>query len=321
MLKFLVDKTDEGIKLFKFVKNQLKNASLGAIYTLFRKKDVKVNNHHEKKDYILKAHDVVVIYGNDEKLQSFLKRNQVEEAMPLPFPIIFEDENLLIINKPQGLLSQGDRSGELSLIEYTKNYFAYKKEDAKVYPLHRLDRNTSGLIAIAKNYHTSQVLSNLMKDHRFVEKIYLALVVGVVSESGEISKNLKKDERTNFVKVDEEGKTAKTLYEVEETFDEVSLLSLTLLSGRGHQLRVHLASIGHPICMDEKYGNFAFNKSFQQKYKLRHIFLHAKSLRFKNIKDEQLQYLNGKIFLAPLPKVEEDIINILRGEKYGTISN
>lgn len=321
MLKFLVSKTDDGVRLFKFIKDQLKNASLGAIYTLFRKKDIKVNNHHEKKDYILKVNDIVLIYGNDEKLKSFLKKDEVNEAKPLPFPIIYEDENLLVINKPQGILSQGDKSGELSLIEYVKNYFAYKKEETKVYPLHRLDRNTSGVIAIAKNYRTSQVLSNLIQNHQNVEKKYLALVVGKINSSGEISKNLKKDEKNNFVRVDEEGKASKTLYEVEEIFDEVTLLSLTLLSGRGHQLRVHLASINHPIVMDEKYGNFAFNKAFANKYKLRHIFLHAKTLCFKNIKDEHLTYLNGKIFFAPLWKVEEDIINILRGEKYGTISN
>lgn len=312
MLEFLVGIADDGITLFKFCKKYLKNASLSRLYAIFRKKDIKVNGKHAKRGEVLHSGDKISIYGKDVNSLVSLKEDEKIIPKPLPFPIIYEDDNILVVDKPKGILSQKDKKDVVSLVEHVNAYLSFKKIDAKAYPIHRLDNMTSGVSILAKNYHAARVLSSAFLDHENVEKIYIALCFGIAKDEGDIKKKLKKDDKINFVRIDENGKDAFTHYRLIRLFDEqLSLLEIHLFSGRTHQIRVHLASESLPIVNDEKYGDFSKNKSFQKKYHDDRLFLHAKSICFKKIDDDILKYLEGKKFISPLPKVEANVLKLL----------
>ena len=175
-------------------------------------------------------------------------------------------------------------------------------------PAHRLDRNTSGLVVFGKNHNALTLLFDLFKNHDLINKHYLALVVGQVEkEKDTIDAPLLKDEETNTVRVAKNGKTAKTVYKLVKKYDEYSLLDITLLTGRTHQIRVHIAYNKHPIVGDSKYGDFEANKIFKQKYGLSSQFLHAYKMGFGDL-PAPLNNLSRKEFVA---EPREDIADIL----------
>ena len=194
--------------------------------------------------------------------------------------------------------------------EYDPSGSAYKPG-----PAHRLDRNTSGLVIFGKNLETLQYLSKALKDHELITKHYYTLVVGEIKEDGIIDSPLKKDENNNKVYVsplNEGGKPAKTLYHVLETFDGFTLLDVVLLSGRTHQIRVHMASINHPVIGDSKYGNFAINHEFEKKYHFSNQFLEAYELDFHKV-DGPLKKLRDENIVVELDKEYLNILNNIKG--------
>ena len=315
MREFIINNSENGLTLEKYVFKVLKNAPTSFIYKLFRKKDVKVNGHHQDKKYRLNANDIVAIYVTDQQFAVFEKEKELEPNTKIKDWIIYEDKNVLFVNKPRGLLVQKsdprDESLDQLVIEYlmaTNQYDPNKEKGFIPGPAHRLDRNTSGLVAFGKNHASLELLFGLFKNHDLINKHYLALVVGQVeNEKGTIDAPLKKDEETNTVKVAKNGKTAKTVYKLIKKYDEYSLLDVTLLTGRTHQIRVHMAYINHPIVGDAKYGNFAVNKEFKQKYGFQSQFLHAYKMGFGDL-PEPLSNLSRKEFTA---EPREDIANIL----------
>ena len=315
MQEFVIQNSENGLTLEKYVFKVLPAAPLSFIYKLFRKKDIKVNGHHEDKKFRLTTNDVVAIYINDEQIEEFQKEKSLNPNLKIKDWIVYEDSNVLFINKPRGLLVQKsapqDESLDQLVIEYlmaTNQYNPDKEKGFVPGPAHRLDRNTSGIVAFGKNHETLTMLFDLFKDHDLINKHYLALVVGNVEKDKDIiTAPLKKDEKNNKVIVSKDGKSAQTVYKVLKRFNGYTLLDVTLLTGRTHQIRVHMSYINHPIVGDAKYGNFAENKVFKDKYHFSSQFLHAYKLGFGELK-YPLNNLSKKEFVA---EPREEIANIL----------
>lgn len=315
MREFIINESENGLTLEKYVFKVLKTAPMSFIYKLFRKKDIKVNGHHEDKKYRLSTDEVVAIYITEQQFEEFLKDKELVPNTKIKDWIVYEDDNVLFVNKPKGLLVQKsaphDESLDQYVIEYlmaTNQYNPNKEKGFVPGPAHRLDRNTSGLVVFGKNHNALTLLFDLFKNHDLINKHYLALVVGQVEkEKDTIDAPLYKDEETNTVRVAKNGKTAKTVYKLIKKYHEYSLLDVTLLTGRTHQIRVHMAYINHPIIGDNKYGDFDANKIFKQKYGFSSQFLHAYKMGFGDL-PAPLTNLSRKEFTA---EPREDVADIL----------
>ena len=318
MQKFVISKFDSNQSLFKYIKKILKNAPLSFIYRIFRKKDVKVNGKRESDKYVLQENDEILLYITDNQYAEFTAEKELSAKDEISSYIIYEDENIIVINKPRGMLVQGDGSRDVSLDVMVNEYLMFKGKEGNFLsaPCHRIDRNTSGLVVFAKSIEVTQLMTKLFKEHTDLNKSYLTLVKGAPDPKGEVDAPLIKNEKLNKVfvgKVEEGAKPSKTLYERLFTNETVSLLKVKLLTGRSHQIRVHMAYIGHPVVGDSKYGDFVFNKEFEKQYGFKNQFLHASELSFKKL-ESGLKYLSGKTFTAPLPEDEEKILENIKGE-------
>lgn len=317
MIEKKIKHSEANQKIEKYIRKYLNNAPLSFIYKTFRKKDIKVNDHWVDKSYILKDDDIVKIYISDDQLQEFNEPKKIENIKLDRIDIVYEDNNILVVNKPKGILIHGDitekrKTLSNSVLSYLYNKGEYNdKEDCYVpSPVHRLDRNTSGLVIFAKNIISSQELMELFKEHKNIEKHYLVLVNGKTPINGRIDAPLIKNSKEGLVKVDFDSKLAKeaiTEYRVISQNDNYSLLDVNLLTGRTHQIRAHFLYLGFPLIGDPKYGNFKINKAFKEKYKMEHQFLHAYKIKFKNI-DGDLSYLSNKEFKIDLNNKEKNII-------------
>lgn len=316
MILLKVSSKDSNQRVDKYVKKYLNEAPLSFIYKLFRKKDVKINKHWVKENYILQEGDELSIYISDQQLEEFNKPKEIKKVN-LNHPIVYEDDNILIIDKPRGLLVHGDENEKVvTLANEVINYLYFKGEynpNDKGFtpaPAHRLDRNTSGLVVFAKNLVSLQELEELFKNKDNITKEYLALVKGKVDHKLEIDSPLLKDEKTGIVRVSKYGKTALTYVEKVKFYGDFTLVNVQILTGRTHQIRVHLSSLGYPIVGDSKYGDFKLNKMFKDLYGFENQFLHAYKLTFKNI-DGHLSYLSNKSFISKLPDKEEKLLKQL----------
>ena len=266
MKKFIADKNR---KLSKLALIHLNDLSYAELMRALRKKDVKVNGGRVDKDLLLNVGDVVEIYYAPTQAQGF--------------SVVFSDENVLIINKKSGCASE-DVFAKI-LVEYPSAKF-----------IHRLDRNTSGLMIFALNEQAEKELLLGFKERVFIKK-YHAKVKGVPKKQSSIlTAYLLKDEKNALVTVtDNKVKGSvmiKTGYEVLSQDGGNAVLSVTLYTGKTHQIRAHLAHIGHPILGDGKYGDFALNAEL----KLKRQLLTATSLTLKFSKDSCLYYLNDKTY-------------------------
>lgn len=223
--------------------------------------------------------------------------------------IIFEDSNLLIINKPRGLLLQqdGDNSHE-SLDKYVSDYLKMT-----AMPVHRLDKDTSGLCIFAKNKKAADEMGKIFNDHSQIEKHYLTLVAGNINEDGVVGAPLRKSfERKKMVvaPLKSGAKQAITKYHPVEQFKDYTLLDIQLLTGRTHQIRAHMSYIRHHVVGDIKYGDFKINNVFKRDFNFENQFLHAYKLKFLDIKGP-LNYLKNQEFSCDLPQELQEILKKL----------
>lgn len=320
-MDYTISEKEANQRIDKFLKRMLKDAPISFIYKMFRQKDVKVNGKKVPIDYLLKDGDKLSIYLKPALLEQFHK-----EALLRPvkadFPILYEDENILVVDKPKGLLVHGDEGEKrITLQNMVLNYLKEKGEwdpdDITGFipsPAHRLDRNTSGIVIFGKNLPTLQELLTLFRERDQIEKHYLLLVRGHTDKKGTIDLPLIKDAEKKMVHVgyiDKGAKPALTEYKRIKAYPVgFSLVEAELLTGRTHQLRVHFAAIGHPIVGDSKYGDFEVNERFAKVYGLHNQFLHASYFAFKEIPG-YLSYLSGKTFESPLPEKEQKILDSL----------
>lgn len=319
MKNYIVEKSESGQTLEKFIKKSIPGLPLSYIEKLFRKKDIKINGHWEAKKAIVKENDEVSVYITDVDYDRFTgDKKDIKSDNYIEQYIVYEDENILIINKPRGMLVQKDKASGKALDDLVLSYLKYKgeyDETNKAFtpgPAHRLDRNTAGLVIFGKNILTLQYLMAIMQDKSRIEKRYLALVKGVIDKPGKVEVPLRKIENKSLVVVDSVKNGAKeaiTLYEPIKKYKEYTLLSVQLLTGRTHQIRVHMAYINHPVIGDNKYGDFLLNKRIEKEYGLVNQFLVANYLKFHNL-DFPLDYLNEKEFKIDVPNDIVQILNI-----------
>ena len=223
--------------------------------------------------------------------------------------IVYEDNNLLIINKPRGLLLQQDGNSEHESLD--KIVGDYLK--AVAMPAHRLDKDTSGLCVFAKNKMTADELGKIFNNHTQIEKHYITLVGGVIEGDGVVDAPLRKSfERKKMIvaPLKSGAKSAITKYHVLEKYKDYTLLDVQLLTGRTHQIRAHMSYIRHHVVGDIKYGDYKVNNIFKREYDFENQFLHAQKLRFLDLKGP-LNYLKNKEFSCNLPPELEEILRKL----------
>ncbi len=222
--------------------------------------------------------------------------------------IIYEDDNILIINKPRGLLLQQDGSDNPSLDIIVSDYLKITPM-----PVHRLDKDTSGICVFAKNKRAADEMGKIFNDHSQIEKHYITLVSGNITEDGVVDAPLRKSfERKKMVvaPLKSGAKSAITKYHPVKNFKDYTLLDVELLTGRTHQIRAHMSYIRHHVVGDIKYGDYKVNNIFKREFGFENQFLHAYKLKFLDIKGP-LNYLKNKEFSCNLPLELEEILKKL----------
>lgn len=253
-MKFIVDENAEGQRLDIFLSEFMPTISRSKIQSEIKKGLTKINSKPVKPSYILRIGDIV------DFLPPIPSEQQVPIAENIPLQIVWEDENMAVVNKPSGMLTH-PTSQEMSgtLVNALLFKFGDNLSDLNGFLrrgiVHRLDRNTSGLIMIAKNNKTHEFLVEEMKEKRFCKK-YIAIVKGVIEQdefeiNSPIGRHLSQPHKQC---VREDGKESLTRVRVLERLKDATLIELTLITGRTHQIRVHLSSIGYPVYNDTLYG-------------------------------------------------------------------
>ena len=321
MISFIIKKEESGQSLEKYVKKTLSLAPLSFIYKLFRKKDVKVNGHWQDAKYVIKEGEEVSIYITDSQLEEFKRKVEIRNNEDISSWIIYEDNNLILINKPRGVLVQKNEESATALDEMVISYLSSKGEydpnkdlGYKPAPAHRLDRNTAGIVVFGKNIETLRYLSEALNDKSVIQKKYLTLVKGEIDSDGEVNAPLYKNAKTQRVSVSKEGKHSLTKYKVVRKLHGYTLLEVELLTGRTHQIRVHMAHINHPVVGDSKYGDYELNKMIEKKYGFKNQFLIAYQLVFNSL-DNPIKYLSKKKFEIPLTDEYNSLLNKLEEEE------
>ncbi len=247
-MKFEIDRRFDGARLDTFIRKKYKNKKLGFLYKSIRKGDVKVNNKSKHPSFKLQKGDVISFDAEieeEKKLDINLDNNEKETIKK---SIVYENDDFLLFNKPSGLVVHKGTGHKYGVLEMLKTY--YGNEDMHL--INRLDKDTQGLLIVSKNIVEARKLNKLFKN-RNVNKYYYAVVKGVPKKKKfTIEKSIKKT--GSGVKLSEQGKKAVTRCTVVKKSDFFALLDIDLVTGRKHQIRIHLADYGLPILGDYKYG-------------------------------------------------------------------
>ena len=303
MREIEISQREAGQRLDRFLSKYMPRASSGFLHKMLRKKNIKRNQAKAAGSDLLEAGDRIQLYFSEETLEKFLRPHQEPEGPRKEGPkkgsrekhsqvpgrkgvkLLYRDEDILAFHKPAGMLSQkaDPRDDSLNdyLIDYCLDQGILTREDLSTFRpsvANRLDRNTSGIVLCGISVRGLQTLSRLFKN-RSLGKFYLCPVKGEMHSTGRLTGYMSKDKKSNRViwsRVNETGAAAvETEYRVLDSSPEVSLLEIHLITGKSHQIRSHLASIGHPVLGDYKYGDRPFNDRLKAKYGLSHQLLHC----------------------------------------------
>ena len=298
MKEFIIQKNEENQRFDKYLKKLLPNATTSFLYKMMRKKNIVINKKKVEGNEKLKAGDVVSIFLSDETFDKFhmnleeLKKeyDNLKSLTLKGLKVVYEDDEMIIADKPYNMLSQKASDKDLSANEYLLGYMINKGELSfeeyqtfRPSVVNRLDRNTTGLLLFGKTLHALQELGEGIRE-RSIEKYYRAVVAGELKEELELKGYLLKDEKTNKVSYHKEQVEGSDYIETGvkpiQCKNGLTLVEIHLVTGKTHQIRLHLSTIGHPILGDMKYGNEKINRKYYESHKVNHQLLHAYRLVF-----------------------------------------
>lgn len=318
MREFKITKNDSNQRLDRFMNKYLPKASKSIIQKFIRTKKIKVNKKRAEPNDLIFEGDIINIYVYDEVLEKYEEIKSFK-AKDYNLDIIYEDENIAIINKQSGILTHAASKEDYgkNIVDYFIQYLINKGDyvprlEKSFTPAlaNRLDRNTSGLLVGCKNAKSLRLLNDYFKE-RDISKFYSTICVGRVKNQT-INLAIDKDNDKNKVYIDKDGKKSLTKIESIKGNNDYTFLNIELITGRTHQIRAHLAYINHPVIGDIKYGNRRVNNELKRKFGLDSQLLHSKKIIFGNL-DGSLKYLSNKEFIAEEPKLFKEIENSLIG--------
>lgn len=309
MIIIEIGKNEQSQRLDKFLRKYLENAPLSYIYKAIRK-DVKVNGKRCKEDTMLNLGDQVALYMQDEDIQKFQRKERTSRAKR-QFKVAYEDENIIAVEKPFGLLTHGDSTEKKNhlanqVIDYLIEKGDYNPRIEKTFapaPVNRLDRNTTGLVLFGKTNGALQTLNQMIRDKDKISKYYMTIVSGQLKKELHLKDKMVKDRTLNKVTVlpmEGEGRDMETVVRPLARSAKYTLVEVEIITGRTHQIRAHLAKSGHPVIGDVKYGDRRVNQTVRERFNLNTQLLHAYKLTFSGCGGE-LAYLNGLTITAELP--------------------
>lgn len=281
MIDYSIDEDWAGVRLDKFLRKKLSSVPVSHLFKMVRTKKVKVNGRRAQPEQLLARGDQVTVRGDGKTLSApHPVRAEGKKVDPSALDVLYEDEQMMAINKPAGMAvhpGSGIRSG--TVVDYARAYLGAKaaRNGFMASPAHRLDRETSGVLLVAKRRPAMVHFTDVFTRGK-AKKRYLTLVKGrMPRRAGTIDTPLSEHQQTRASK-ERRGvnlQPAITRYKVLEQGGEVAFLECQIDTGRTHQIRRHMASIGHPIVGDKKYGDFDFNRKAQARWGLKRLFLHA----------------------------------------------
>lgn len=311
MRELVISKYEAGQRFDKFLAKYMELAPKSFFYKMMRKKNITLNGKKAAGNEKLEEGDTVKLFLSEETIEGFREKKKRAVHTGAKLDILYEDEQVMLINKPAGMLSQKAEKGDISMVEHLISHLLdtgeVTEEMLKTFRpslCNRLDRNTSGIVAAGKTLQGLQMLSGLFKE-RTLHKYYLCIVKGVIKEEQDVRGWLLKNEKTNQVRIfkneTKDARSIHTKYRPLADNGQETLLEIELLTGRTHQIRAHLSYMGHPIFGDPKYGDAVLNKKLTSGYGLHMQLLHAWHLVFPELSGD-FEGLSGKSIYAPAPK-------------------
>ena len=301
MREFIIQENDANQRLDKFISKAIPLLPKGLMYKSIRNKKIKVNRKRCEISTRLNVGDVVHCFIAEEFFEDSKSLDFLQ--VPADLKVVYEDDDVIVIDKPHGLLSHKDSkeiqdNAQDRLLHYL--YLKNKQTEVSFTPafVHRLDRNTSGLVIFGKTFSALKDLNEMVRLRHCIKKEYQTIVSGQLTKDGHLVGYMKKDENKQLCymvsKTTPGALTMETKYRVLKSNRLFSYIEVELVTGRTHQIRLHMASTNHPVIGDRKYGNFEVNKMVKNKYGLNHQLLHAYRITFvKPI--GSLKYLENKI--------------------------
>lgn len=312
MKEIRITENEAGQRLDRFLRKLMKETTLSEIYKGIRKGHIKVNGKKSKENYMLSIDDIISFKFADIESEAAVRKISNKAGS---LDVVYEDENIIVVDKPAGLLSHPQSAKDRDTLIHRIQHYIESTAGPNLSPTfspslcNRLDRNTAGLVIAAKNYKSLRIVNEMIRD-RSIKKLYLCVVKGSTDSNGEISGTLKKDEKNRKALIEDEGRESVTYYVKRDDNGQYSLLLVELVTGRFHQIRAHLSSIGHPIIGDVKYGDKKINDYFRNKYGLNHQLLLAYMISVDEAPDE-LDYLNNMTWYSTIPEVYKEILEDL----------
>jgi len=288
-----INSRDKGQRIDKYLSKYFSELPTSFLYKMFRKKNIKLNSKKIEGNEILQEKDLIEVFFKDETFNKFKNGEGAplyNSTRDIELNVVYEDKNMMVVNKEDNLsVHSNEDEEENTLIDIVTKYLHDKNDEEYLKSketgfmpalCNRLDRNTKGIVLIGKNYITTKTINEMIKN-REIEKYYIAVVSGKLPEyeektlRGFIMKNTKTNTSVIIEREIEGSKYAETRYKVLKSHDDYSILEINLITGRGHQIRAHMKSIGHPIIGDSKYGENAVNRLFKRNYNVKTQLLYA----------------------------------------------